>query len=75
MIPQLLALLVGLATCGQPPPYPTFRDFYRANYHDSGGVGHWAGSRGEIASEVLKRLADAEADYIDYRLAVMEKCR
>ena len=71
MTPQVLAFLVAAHVCGQPTQ--TFREFYAAHYFES--KDYWAGMELEDRSIVTKRVLNAEADYIDYRFGVMEKCR
>jgi hypothetical protein len=68
----LIGAIVVSFSCAEP--HQNFRRFYEEHYHVQGS-GHWAGSDGEILSAVLKRLADATADFQDYIVAYHEKCK
>jgi hypothetical protein len=68
-----VALLISLFTCGDKPP--DFRDFYAKNYYQAPEGSNWAGYKYEIAGDVLTRLANASADYADYRAGIRDKCR
>lgn len=68
----LIGAIVVAFSCAEP--HQTFRQFYEDHYHVQGS-GHWAGNSGEFTSDVLKRVADATADFQDYIVAYHEKCK
>ena len=69
----VVAAFIASISCNSPAM--EFRPFYAHFYHNSGSGEHWAGSRGEFTETVQKRLADALADYVEYRVSIMDKCK
>jgi hypothetical protein len=63
-----LAILIATLSCQDPAL--GFRDFYAQFYSH-----RWPGAYGENFTEVFRRESDAAADFLDYRVARMEKCR
>lgn len=43
----------------------TFKEYYAVHFYQGEG-GNWAGANGEVAIDVLQRLANALAAYADY---------
>lgn len=70
MNPQVALMILSLS-CGDPAL--SFRDFY-ARYFHPGGTSSWAGFTGERTDTVMKRVADATGDYVEYRTARAETC-
>jgi hypothetical protein len=68
-----VAGLLAALSCNTPAL--GFRDFYAACYYDGSQGTHWAGRSTETTEVVLKRLVDAQADFIDYRVTRMEICK
>ena len=71
MNPLVITFIASLV-CSDPAL--SFRDFYKQFYYP-GSDASWMGHRAESLSSVTIRVMDAEADFIDYRMARIEKCR
>lgn len=70
MSPIVLTLLMSL-NCAVPPP--DFRTFYADNYQPK-ARSHWFGRNLEPINIAMERLADAIADYADYRAERADRC-
>lgn len=68
----LVALLIGSLSCAEPAL--SFRDFY-TKYYAPGTKEHWQGYNGESMQSIFVRQSEASADFLEYRVARMEKCR
>jgi hypothetical protein len=71
MSPVVIALLGGLH-CSLPPL--DFRTFY-SRFYASPGDRHWFVRDAEDRGTAARRLADALADFADYRAGRADKCR
>lgn len=69
MMSPVVAAFIAALTCAQP--VLDFRAFYHQFYFQGD---HWAVSP-ETVSSVVNRFMDAQADFIEYRVARMEMCR
>lgn len=67
-------VILLMATLSCTDPALSFREFY-GKYYFYAGSGWWAGMRGETNDAILRRESDAMADFVEYRVARMEKCR
>ena len=72
MNPAAVALLIASISCSDPAL--SFREFY-AKLYPGMPASHWMGRNYEDTSTVIIRELDAVADFADYRVARMEKCR
>ena len=71
MSPAVALFLMALS-CQDPAM--NFREFF-AKFYSAGGSIHWSGIVGETQQTVVIRQIDAAADFLDYRVARMEKCK
>ncbi len=71
MNPSVLALIASLNCADARIP---FADFYKLFFHVPAIGEHWAGARYEQTTIVMMRVVDAEANYLEYAVARMEKC-
>jgi len=69
----LVAALIASSTfCSEP--VLDFRSFY-ARFYSPGTSAHWQGYYYETFQSVFVRQSDASADFLEYRVARMERCR
>lgn len=71
MNPAAAALILTLS-CQQPAL--NFRDFYQQPYRDQEPAAGWFGQRLDTLQNVVIRMANAQADWLEYRVARFEKC-
>ncbi len=69
----LVAVLIAQLSCQVEPM--TFRDFYRSYYFAASPGNPWQGNRAEATADVVVRITNAIADFQDYRMAWLEKCK
>lgn len=71
---QLVALMLASLSCSNPPM--SFRDFYSKFYLSTAevSVAHWSYRAMESPAQAFGRLADAQADYAEYRAERADKC-
>jgi len=72
MSPFVAAFIASSLLCSEPAL--DFRSFY-ARLFVPHVAGRWQGYRGEDLTSVFIRQSEASADFLEYRVARMERCR